>query len=189
MTKQCGMCKTTKPLSEFYADTRVGRRPGSLMYRCKTCCSVLGHCWRRRNRSQWLATAKQYREANPEKVAAASSEWGKKNPDRVAAIAKRGRENNPDKYREWRKRWKQANPGKHCAHQMKRKAAQLCRTPAWADLDAIARVYEKAATLGFAVDHVIPLQGELVSGLHVWENLQLLSKEENSRKKNRFEVM
>lgn len=36
------------------------------------------------------------------------------------------------------------------------------------------------------VDHIIPLNNELVCGLHVWENLQLLSVGQNRAKGNSF---
>jgi 5-methylcytosine-specific restriction endonuclease McrA len=39
---------------------------------------------------------------------------------------------------------------------------------------------------GMTVDHIIPLQGTIVSGLHVLSNLQYLTREENSRKNNKF---
>ena len=50
----------------------------------------------------------------------------------------------------------------------------------------IAALKAHAKKWGMAIDHVYPLQGKLVSGLHVWENLQLLNKRENSIKSNRF---
>lgn len=65
-------------------------------------------------------------------------------------------------------------------------------TPAWADRRAIARVYAIAAgltrTTGILhhVDHIIPLQGELVTGLHVAENLKPIPAVDNLRKSNRF---
>lgn len=60
-------------------------------------------------------------------------------------------------------------------------------TPSWANLDIIKRVYDCAE--GDHVDHIIPLQGELVCGLHVENNLQYLSPEENMRKSNKFIVV
>ena len=74
------------------------------------------------------------------------------------------------------------------------RAKQLNRAPCWADKEAIKAVYVEARRLTWAsgvehhVDHEIPLQGEFVSGLHVHNNLQILTGSENSKKRNRFEV-
>jgi hypothetical protein len=58
------------------------------------------------------------------------------------------------------------------------------RTPSWADLVAIRAFYE-ACPPGHEVDHIYPLNGKLVSGLHVLENLQYLPWRENRSKGNR----
>jgi hypothetical protein len=68
---------------------------------------------------------------------------------------------------------------------MDRHAAKLQRTPAWANHDKIKEVYENCPE-GHEVDHIIPLQGDLVSGLHVENNLQYLTKYENCSKGNRY---
>ena len=68
------------------------------------------------------------------------------------------------------------------------------RTPPWADLNAINAIYkeamEKRAKTGkeYHVDHIIPLRGLYVSGLHVANNLRIISAKENMSKNNRFEV-
>lgn len=78
-------------------------------------------------------------------------------------------------------------------HASKRRAAKIQRTPPWADLDAMRAVYDEAARLSresgilHNVDHIVPLQGKTVSGLHVANNLQILTASENSRKRNRYE--
>lgn len=68
---------------------------------------------------------------------------------------------------------------------------KIQRSPSWANLDHIAGMYElcglfRGAGLDLHVDHIIPLQGEIVSGLHVENNLQLLPRLENIGKKNLF---
>lgn len=79
-------------------------------------------------------------------------------------------------------------------HEAKRRTAQLRRTPPWANMDAIRAFYVEAQRITqetgrpYHVDHIIPLQGRLVSGLHVQNNLQILPGSENSKKRNRFEV-
>jgi hypothetical protein len=79
-------------------------------------------------------------------------------------------------------------------HANKRRTTKLQRTPAWADQEAIRAVYLEAQRLtrdtrvAHHVDHVIPLQGKRVSGLHVHNNLQILTGSENSKKRNHYEV-
>lgn len=61
------------------------------------------------------------------------------------------------------------------------------RTPDWSDLNAISKFYSNCPE-GYEVDHIVPLRGKLVSGLHVVNNLQYLPILENRSKGNRFEA-
>lgn len=81
------------------------------------------------------------------------------------------------------------NPGYGTAAKGKRRARQLKATPLWLtklDYADIARWYRLAAEQGLHVDHIVPLAGKTVCGLHVPWNMQLLTKEDNSRKNNRL---
>lgn len=88
--------------------------------------------------------------------------------------------------------WRRANPGRANAGYAKRKIAKRQAIPRWADLAAIHAIYQEAARLtrdtGIAhhVDHIYPLQGNTVCGLHVAENLQILTATANMQKHNRF---
>lgn len=67
------------------------------------------------------------------------------------------------------------------------RADRLLRYPAWADLAKIALIY-KNCPRDSQVDHIIPLKGKLVSGLHVETNLQYLPKLDNLSKNNSFDI-
>lgn len=59
------------------------------------------------------------------------------------------------------------------------------RTPSWSELDLIQEFYTNCPA-NYHVDHIIPLRGKDVSGLHVLSNLQYLSANENRQKSNNF---
>lgn len=67
------------------------------------------------------------------------------------------------------------------------------QTPSWVDTKAIEMIYRQARSMTketgtpHDVDHVIPLQGKLVSGLHVAENLAAIPRFANRSKSNKFD--
>lgn len=73
------------------------------------------------------------------------------------------------------------------AVEARRRAAKLQRTTAWSELESIKEFYKNCPS-GYHVDHIIPLQGKNVSGLHVLSNLQYLLASENFKKSNNFNV-
>lgn len=68
-----------------------------------------------------------------------------------------------------------------------RKEYIVQRTPNWVDLETIDKFYINCPK-GYHVDHIFPLQGKLVSGLHVLENLQYLPAKDNLSKSNKFDI-
>lgn len=78
-------------------------------------------------------------------------------------------------------------------HANKRRAAKKKRTPGWANMNAIRAIYYKCAEISAAmgiehhVDHIVPLQGRKVCGLHCEANLQIIPASENVRKHNKHE--
>lgn len=114
-------------------------------------------------------------------------------------IAKLWQKNNPQRHRQFVNNHKIKNRVKlniyHNIQANKRRAAKLQRTPKWltdGDLFEIECIYTYAAALNkvglvYHVDHIIPLQGKIVSGLHVPENLRVIPARENISKRNKFE--
>lgn len=100
------------------------------------------------------------------------------------------------KHKEKNQTWKLNNIGKVRADTAKRRLSKMQRTPPWLDVVQNAEIeftYEYCAVLrsiglNYHVDHIVPLQGKFVSGLHVPWNLQVIPAEENIQKANRFEA-
>lgn len=66
-----------------------------------------------------------------------------------------------------------------------RNAVRVAQTPLWADKKTIGQMYRNCPK-GYEVDHIIPLHGKTVSGLHTRENLQYLTQQANRLKHNKF---
>lgn len=111
--------------------------------------------------------------AKNEKVLAADRVWRKKNWDRV-------------------KKYKHKTGALASHHAMKRYADQLRATPAWANMFLIERHYIEAHKLSDStsvphdVDHIVPLRGRGVCGLHVDYNLRPMPSIDNKRKSNKL---
>jgi hypothetical protein len=99
------------------------------------------------------------------------------------------------KMKERNKKWRQENKDKNCAKSAKYRASKLQATPKWANLNKIEYYYRLAkyfdeVSCGFVkhhVDHIIPLKGKNVCGLHVEHNLQILIDKHNIAKSNKME--
>ena len=155
-------------------------------------------------RKEYKRLAKQTEEYKESQKEYKQSEVGKEKKRRYAQSDKRKaamkRYNQSDKGKAVRKKYFQSEAGKalNKKHKQtdkgkvssrvsaaKRRATKLQRTPTWADLEKIKDFY-KLCPPGYHVDHIIPLQGKLVSGLHVLANLQYLTAAENLSKGNKF---
>jgi len=120
------------------------------------------------------------------------------NKDRITATKKVYYENNSEECKARCKKYVKTHPDKYAANAAKRHAQKLQATPGWLTKEQHAEIQEfytlaqELAWLNqdvqiFHVDHIIPLQGENVCGLHVPWNLQLLTAKENRSKGNRYE--
>ena len=90
------------------------------------------------------------------------------------------------------KEWRERNPEKHNAKEAKRRSLKLKATPAWVNYRYITLFYAAAKMEEIRtgrkvhVDHIVPLKGKNVCGLHCEDNLQLLFASANLSKGNRF---
>jgi hypothetical protein len=121
----------------------------------------------------------------------------KENPEKARQRRLKTYERTKDKHLAQKRIYRQTNKAKVNALAKAYKVRKKNRIPKWVDKDhmwLIKEAYELAQLrtkqFGFSwhVDHIVPIQGELVSGLHVIENLQVIPAIENIKKKNKFEV-
>lgn len=154
--KVCNVCREDKAPSEFH---RRKASADGLCYTCKACA----------NARAWLQYA-----ADPD---------GANTRRRGAYAAHHARE------RAIRKAWAERNKSAVRAYFNAYRQWRNQRTPPWADLLLIRAVYTEAARRRAAgenvhVDHIIPMRGRRVSGLHVANNLRVVEAKENLAKSN-----
>lgn len=168
---------------KYYADNRDAQRERGRKYREENSERVkeTQKNWRDQNRDYNSKRNKDYRDKNKESIAKRNREYRLANRDEIA------RKN---------KEWQQANRGKVNANNSKRRAARLQRTPSWTtegDVSRIDEIYDARSLISeitgipHHVDHIIPLQGGRVSGLHTPDNLLIVPGNENLTKYNNFD--
>ena len=184
-TKFCRYCATEKALEDF-----AGRKasPDGLAYKCRAC-------------------DRQYRAGRSDEYAALRRASYEKNRDaeKKAAIAYYRANRDTQKARhlaymhrttEQQKRYARENSARYAAHVAARRASLEQRTPAWLtpeDFAQMTRIYKLAKRLteltgvDHEVDHELPLRGKKVSGLHVPQNLRVITASANSAKRNTYE--
>jgi flagellar biosynthesis GTPase FlhF len=205
--KTCTKCKKTKTLELFRNDSRLKSGKGSV---CIECHRERALATRNKDVGKARQKSKEWALKNPDKATKNKLKWAKENKDRVLqqgreyharnrvkrlASQKTARANNPEKYKLAAKKWRSENIGRIIANNALRHANKLQRTPKWLtkeDKAKIKALYIEARQRTVArgeswhVDHIIPLQGKLVSGLHVPNNLQILHWKDNLEKHHKF---
>lgn len=101
-------------------------------------------------------------------------------------------EKNPEKYRAYAKKYRDNNKEKRCAYESLRKNRRTNATPHWLNsqdkkwLDAIyaeSKALKEQYGVDCTVDHIVPINGKNVCGLHVPWNLRLMDRSANSAKR------
>lgn len=183
--KVCSICKIEKDLSCF--NKNKSKKDG-LSTDCRECARKYLEEYRSKNKEILTIKNRVFKENNRDLI-------NSRNKTRYSTIHK----SDPlfmEKKRKANSKYKANNKGKVNSDTAKRYTAKLqrCTITSKEDYKIIERVYKEANRLSiltgikFHVDHIIPLQGELVSGLHVPLNLQILSEQENCSKHNSFIV-
>lgn len=110
-----------------------------------------------------------------------SRRWYLKNKELTKERAKVWYKNNSEKAKKTRKDWATNNRESLRESDRKRREAERVQTPSWLSSEqrlALKSFYDNRPE-GFHVDHIIPLQGKGVCGLHVPWNLQYLKPKDN----------
>jgi hypothetical protein len=133
---------------------------------------------------------------NPAQRSAAHKVWREANVAHDANRKRQYRTDNLEKVKATYKQYYDANYPRMLAKRNKQHADRINRTPAWLTKDdhwMIEQAYELAALrtkifgVAWHVDHVLPLRGKMVSGLHTPYNMQVILGVENLRKGNRVQ--
>lgn len=178
--KICLKCKETKDIKMFSKNKNI--KDGLQKY-CKDCMKTYSKI-----------NNKEYYEKHKIERRLAAKKYKKENPELVSNYMKHYRNLKKEEIKKSTKAWTVKNYHNKLATNAKRRATKLKATPKWLtkqQLAEIANIYkqakqlEKETGLKYHVDHIIPLKGKDVCGLHTPWNLQIPKAEENIRKSNR----
>ena len=202
--KTCGTCLIEKRVIDFgpHKTAADGRNP-----KCKSCVSEYNREYRKKNRNRIIENDLRYAANHREEARKRAIQWRRDNPERTKEKDRRYYQNNRERELEHSKQrhiknaeankqrsqqWRKDNPDRVNAQVAKRRADKIQATPKWANLKSIEHLYALAVMLteinevSYQVDHVVPLNSDLVCGLHCEDNLRVITAEENNTKKNKL---
>jgi 5-methylcytosine-specific restriction endonuclease McrA len=200
MNKHCNKCNQDKPATLEYFYPRPDRASG-LKSKCKECEKSITKQYYLLHSERYIAKAA----AKVKFLRETSEEYRKK--DRLRSKMRKRKQlsdpieyekhlerqriwckNNPEKV----KLFKHAQPAMMAQRTMRYYAAKIQAVPIWADFEKINDVYNRAKKMSLLndielhVDHIVPLKGKNVCGLHVHYNLQIITADKNRRKANKL---
>ena len=189
-TKTCTKCSVTKELSEFNNDvtTKDGHKPS-----CRKCHKEYKDANKDKAAAYYQANKEYFDEINKKYFHKNKEEiYTYRRTEEVVSKRKKYLKDNEEKIAAQSREWRQSNRGSVRSYRAKRRAAIKQATVPWADMKAIKEIYKEAVRLSeesgiqYEVDHIIPLTGVEVCGLHCEGNLQILTTKENGSKYNKL---
>lgn len=187
--KRCTMCKIEKERTEF---NKARRERDGLMFTCRECGKILDRQRRLKDPEKEKARKDKYRREHMKERNLARQRWAKENPEKIKEYRKRTYLKNKEKENFKALEYAKNNRGIINALSSKRKAQLRKAMVGWGDLNKIREIYiecnriTKETGIEHHVDHIIPITSKYVCGLHVENNLQILTGSENCSKQNSF---
>lgn len=178
--KTCKRCGEVKPLDQFFRCSRVkdGRQA-----QCKTCKILVQRLSPKRKQA-----VSRYYKSHRQECIDRDIKRQQRNPELHSAVVRKWRKENRERHLAYRRNYYARNAAIEI-ERVRRRMERIKGTPwlAIADMAEIDGIYLFCRIFpGFEVDHVIPLNGKTVSGLHVPWNLQPLPVTTNRKKGNKF---
>lgn len=175
-----GSCKEINPQPLYNFNKHIKHLDG-LQSHCKSCQKTYVKAYS--STEKYLAKRRQLYRDNVDKNRKQKAAQYAKNPSKYLMRNKEWRDKNPETVRKMLISWVATNRGSKNAHCAKRRASKRSATPLWLNIEQLKemeQIYKDAQELswlsegGLHVDHIIPLQNDLVCGLHVPWNLQII---------------
>ena|ERR1700677_1184159 len=198
--KFCIYCNKIQEINNFYNKSN----------KCKACIKITRKVYRKKNKYKIAQQTKAYQKAHKPEHLFSNRKYYLKTKDKKLAYQRQYRllnkdkllirdrlynKKNKEKRRQQEKQWRILNRGAYNCKSAKRRAAKLQRTPKWLtqlehekikEYYLYAQFFTESLEVSHDVDHIIPLQGKNISGLHVPENLQILAAKQNDQKGNKW---
>lgn len=165
---------------------REARKKGELHYFTGKKCHK-GHIAPRRTSGfNCIECEKEYQAENEEKIKQIKRDYVERNKELHNARGREWDRKNPEYSKQYSREYHKRFPHKSRINANKRRYRELNATPQWFSNNDVDYIYYIAKSIGFNVDHIIPIKNDTVCGLNVRENLGLLTEVENKSKGNKF---